>query len=53
MEDCENLLLIPRINKALESDAGFPSIPVPAMEGQDPSTSGESQFTTFVWSLAL
>lgn len=41
MEDCENLL-IPRINKALESVAGFPSIPAPvnvspAVEGQDHS----------------
>lgn len=58
VEDCENLLLIPRINKALQSDAGSPNIPAPvnvspAMEGQDPPTSGESQSPAFVWSLAL
>lgn len=58
VEDCENLLLIPRIKKALESDAGSPSIPAPvnvspAMKGQDLPASGESQFPVFVWSLAL
>lgn len=53
MEDYENLLLIPRINKALKGDAGSPSIPAPvnvspAVEGQDPPASGESQSPAFV-----
>lgn len=57
VEDCENLL-IPRINKALESVSDFPSIPVPVnvspvMEGQDPLTSGESQSPAFGPSLVL
>lgn len=58
VEDCENLLFIPRINKALESAAGFPGIPAPvnvspATEGQDPPTSGKSLSPAFVWSLAI
>jgi len=58
VEGCQNLFFIFVINKALGSDAGFHGMPAavnvsPAMEGQDPPRSGESQSPAFVHYLAL
>lgn len=58
VEGCQNLLFILGMNKALESDAGFPGIPAPvnvspAMKGRDLPRSGESRSPAFFWSLAL
>lgn len=58
VEHCQNLVFIFGINKALESDAGFPGIPASlndfsAIERWDPPRSGESQSAAVVWSLAL